>query len=123
MFSILVVLQVIIAIALIGLVLIQHGKGADAGAAFGAGASGTVFGAKGSANFLSRSTAALAAAFFITSLALAYIVSHGGGVQGGSSIADRIVEEQPVVIEDEMPALPDDEPAEEAAPQPAEIPE
>ena len=110
MFSVLVVLQVIIAIALIGLVLIQHGKGADAGAAFGAGASGTVFGAKGSANFLSRSTGGLAAAFFITSLSLAYIVSQGGA--SGGSIADRVINEQPVVI-DEMPQLviPEDEQA------------
>lgn len=58
---------------IVGLVLFQRGKGADAGAAFGAGASGTVFGAKGSANFLSRSTALLAAVFFATSLALAYL--------------------------------------------------
>jgi len=76
MYTILVVLHVLVSIALIGLVLIQHGKGADAGAAFGSGASGTVFGARGSANFLTRVTAWLAAAFFILSLALAYIV-HG----------------------------------------------
>lgn len=122
MFSVLVVLQVIIAIALIGLVLIQHGKGADAGAAFGAGASGTVFGARGSANFLSRSTAGLAAAFFITSLALAYIVSHGGTESG--SIADQMIEPQaPVVIEESLPAIPDEAPvADEAAPA-VEIPE
>ncbi|MGB1581763.1 MAG: preprotein translocase subunit SecG [Nevskiales bacterium] len=125
MFSVLVVLQVIIAIALIGLVLIQHGKGADAGAAFGAGASGTVFGARGSANFLSRSTAALAAAFFITSLALAYMVSHGSSQS--SSLADQIANEaqkQPpaIVIEEDLPTIPE-ESAEEAAPQPVEIPE
>ncbi len=102
MFSVLVVLQVVIAVALIGLVLIQHGKGADAGAAFGAGASGTVFGAKGSANFLSRSTAGLAAAFFVTSLSLAYIVSHGGAQ--GDSVADRVAVEEPVVI-DEQPQI------------------
>ncbi len=76
MYTILVVLHVLVSIALIGLVLMQHGKGADAGAAFGSGASGTVFGARGSANFLTRVTAWLAAAFFILSLALAYIV-HG----------------------------------------------
>lgn len=76
MYTILVVLHVLVSIALIALVLIQHGKGADAGAAFGSGASGTVFGARGSANFLTRVTAWLAAAFFVLSLALAYIV-HG----------------------------------------------
>ncbi|WP_439638354.1 preprotein translocase subunit SecG [Nevskia sp.] len=76
MYTILVVLHVLVSIALIALVLIQHGKGADAGAAFGSGASGTVFGARGSANFLTRVTAWLAAVFFVLSLALAYIV-HG----------------------------------------------
>lgn len=123
MFSVLVVLQVIISVSLIGLVLIQHGKGADAGAAFGAGASGTVFGAKGSANFLSRSTAALAAAFFITSLALAYMVSHGGNQSG--SLADQIKDAPPaVVIEEDLPTIPEESaPAEESAPQPAQIPE
>lgn len=70
--TILVVAHLFLAIGLIGLVLMQHGKGADAGAAFGSGASGTVFGAKGAANFLSRSTAVLAALFFLTSLALAW---------------------------------------------------
>ena len=68
--------HVLISIMIIGLVLIQRGKGAEAGAAFGAGASGTVFGAKGSANFLSRSTGVLAALFFATSLSLAYLGSQ-----------------------------------------------
>jgi len=75
--TIVTVIHVLAALGIIGLVLIQHGKGADAGAAFGAGAaggaSGSVFGAKGSGNFLSRSTAILAAVFFITSLSLAYL--------------------------------------------------
>lgn len=75
MYTILVVVQVLVAIALVALVLLQHGKGADAGAAFGSGASGTVFGARGSANFLSTATAWLAAAFFGISLALAYFVN------------------------------------------------
>jgi preprotein translocase subunit SecG len=73
----LLVVHILVALGIIGLVLIQHGKGADAGAAFGAGAaggaSGTVFGAKGSSNFLSRSTAMLATVFFLTSLSLAYL--------------------------------------------------
>jgi len=68
--------HVVISIMIIVLVLLQRGKGADAGAAFGAGASGTVFGAKGSANFLSRSTAALATLFFVSSLALAFLGSE-----------------------------------------------
>jgi preprotein translocase subunit SecG len=76
MYTFLIVLYVLVSVALVGLVLIQHGKGADAGAAFGSGASGTVFGSRGSANFLSRTTAWLAAAFFVLSLTLAYFM-HG----------------------------------------------
>ena len=75
--TILTVIHMLAALGIIGLVLIQHGKGADAGAAFGAGAaggaSGSVFGAQGSGNFLSRSTAVLATVFFVTSLSLAYL--------------------------------------------------
>ncbi len=66
------VVHIIVAIAVIALVLLQHGKGADMGAAFGSGSSGSLFGATGSANFLSRSTAILATLFFLTSLGLAY---------------------------------------------------
>jgi preprotein translocase subunit SecG len=67
------VLHVVAALVVIGLVLLQHGKGADMGAAFGSGASGSLFGATGSANFLSRTTAVLAAVFFLTSLGLTYL--------------------------------------------------
>jgi preprotein translocase subunit SecG len=74
--------HVIAAVAVIALVLLQHGKGADVGAAFGGGASGSVFGATGSANFLSRATALLAAIFFLTSLGLAYVASHKKGAGG-----------------------------------------
>ena len=70
------VVHVLAAVAVIGLVLMQHGKGADMGAAFGSGASGSLFGSSGSANFLSRATAILAAVFFTTSLSLTYIYSH-----------------------------------------------
>jgi len=72
LFGTIVVVHVLAAIGIIGLVLIQHGKGADMGAAFGGGASGSLFGATGSANFLSRTTAVLAAVFFLTSLGLTY---------------------------------------------------
>ena len=72
---ILLVLQVFISVSLIGLILIQHGKGADAGAAFGSGASSTVFGSGGSSNFLTRSTAVLAIAFLGNSLFLAYLAT------------------------------------------------
>ncbi len=71
--SLLLVFHVITAIIIVVLILLQKGKGADMGSAFGAGASGTMFGSKGSANFLSRSTAVLATIFFITSLTLAYL--------------------------------------------------
>jgi len=74
--SLILILHVALAIGLIGLVLIQHGKGADAGAAFGSGASSTVFGARGSATFLTRLTTAIAAAFFVTSLTLFYFAAN-----------------------------------------------
>lgn len=72
-FSILIVVEIISAVAIIGLVLMQHGKGADMGAAFGSGASGSLFGASGSSNFLSKSTAVAAVVFFSSTLALAYL--------------------------------------------------
>lgn len=70
--TIILTVQLLAAVAMIGLVLIQHGKGADMGAAFGSGASGSLFGASGGANFLSRTTAVLAGVFFVCTLALAY---------------------------------------------------
>src|SRR3990167_1466631 len=70
--TIILTVQMLSALAMIGLILVQHGKGADMGAAFGSGGSGSLFGASGSANFLSRSTAVLAAIFFVCTLALAY---------------------------------------------------
>lgn len=73
--NLLLVFHVIVAISLVGMVLIQQGKGADAGAAFGSGASGTMFGSKGSASFLTRFTGVLATIFFITSLSLAYVAN------------------------------------------------
>ena len=84
-------LQIIAALVMIGLVLIQHGKGADMGASFGSGASGSLFGATGSANFLSRSTAACAAVFFVCTLALAYTSNDRPQAPSGS-ILDRPAE-------------------------------
>ena len=81
--NILVGVQMLTALAMIGLILIQHGKGADMGAAFGSGSAGSLFGASGSANFLSRTTAVLAAVFFVTTLLLAYF-SHARPAGGGS---------------------------------------
>ena len=80
--------QLLAALSMIGLVLVQHGKGADMGASFGSGASGSLFGATGSANFLSRSTAVCATVFFICTLVLAYLGSGGQRSEGGS-VLDR----------------------------------
>ncbi|MBO9677793.1 MAG: preprotein translocase subunit SecG [Acidovorax sp.] len=71
--NVILAVQMLAALGMIGLILIQHGKGADMGAAFGSGSAGSLFGASGSANFLSRTTAVLAAVFFVTTLALAYL--------------------------------------------------
>ena len=85
--TLILTVHVLVALGIIFLVLLQHGKGADMGAAFGGGASGSLFGATGSANFLSRTTAALAVVFFLTSLGLAYVATHkpktGGSVMQG----------------------------------------
>ncbi|HET7525466.1 MAG TPA: preprotein translocase subunit SecG [Burkholderiaceae bacterium] len=88
--NIVLIVQILSAVAMIGLVLIQHGKGADMGASFGSGASGSLFGATGSANFLSRSTAVCAGVFFICTLVLAFVAA-GGKVRsgGGDTVLDR----------------------------------
>ena len=105
------IVHTLIALGIIALVLLQRGKGAEAGAAFGAGASGTVFGARGSTNFFSRTTAILATAFFATSLTLAYISSQRSG-SPDSLIEDVAVEEtmeqapDEVLPDDDVPALP-----------------
>ncbi|OGA20106.1 MAG: preprotein translocase subunit SecG [Betaproteobacteria bacterium RIFCSPLOWO2_12_FULL_63_13] len=100
----LLVVHVIAALAIIGLVLLQHGKGADMGAAFGSGASGSLFGATGSANFLSRTTAIFAAIFFMTSLGLAYQATHRPAVGGGVM---ESVKELPSVPVPSEPARPE----------------
>jgi preprotein translocase subunit SecG len=87
--SVVVVIQVIAALVMIGLVLIQHGKGADMGASFGSGSSGSLFGASGSANFLSRSTAVCAAVFFACTLGLAFLANDRAQPEEGGSVLDR----------------------------------
>jgi preprotein translocase subunit SecG len=79
MYQVIIVIHVLLGLGIIGLILMQQGKGADAGAAFGTGSAGSVFGAQGAASFLSRATAILATLFFITSLGLAMINGHKGG--------------------------------------------
>ena len=94
--TILLVAQVLIAVSLIGLILIQHGKGADAGAAFGSGASSTVFGSQGSSNFLTKATAILAFLFLANSLSLAFIASKRMTAQESLMIGSDLQIEQTV---------------------------
>lgn len=98
--SIALVIHVLLAIGVIGLVLIQHGKGADAGAAFGSGASATVFGARGSASFLTRATTVLAGLFFVTSLVLFYLAAHRDRTVRSVTDSPSVVEEAAPVPED-----------------------
>ena len=93
--TIVLVTHTVIALLIIVLVLLQRGKGADAGAAFGSGASGTVFGSQGSSNFFSRSTAILATAFFISSLSLAYLSSQQ------ADTPDSLIESVVIEIDEE----------------------
>lgn len=104
--TIVLVIQVIAALGLIGLVLLQQGKGADAGASFGSGASQTVFGSTGSGNFLTRTTAILATLFFLSSLGLAYFAKHStqsGEIHFDTAAAPTKVEKAPV---GDLPAAP-----------------
>ncbi|MGB0238309.1 MAG: preprotein translocase subunit SecG [Cycloclasticus sp.] len=126
LFAIVLSVHVLIAALMIGLILIQHGKGADAGAAFGSGASGTVFGSKGSASFLSRSTAILAALFFSTSLALAYL---GGNRAEPDDIIDGISVTQPAESTETTPvdlinnlSTPSEGSTQEEGMKPADVP-
>jgi preprotein translocase subunit SecG len=119
--NVLIVLHVLVALAIIGLVLLQHGKGADMGSGFGGGASGSLFGATGSANFLSRSTAVLAGLFFVLSLALTWVATNRSVEQGGGGVMDA-VRQQPqdvpkqAVPEPQKPAAEASKPAPETAP-------
>ena len=91
--NLVLVVQILSALAMIGLILVQHGKGADMGTAFGSGASGSLFGASGSANFLSRTTAVLATVFLICTLALAYF---GFSVRSAPTSGGSVLERAPV---------------------------
>ena len=101
LYQILLIVYLVVALVLIGFILLQQGKGADAGASFGGGASGTVFGAAGAGNFLSRTTAILATAFFVISLVIGNINSHRNNVKQGafddlSQAAEQIQQQQKV---------------------------
>jgi len=109
MFPVLLSVHILVGLSVIGLVLLQHGKGADMGAAFGSGASGSLFGSSGSANFLSRTTAALASVFFMTSLGLAYMASAKPRVSA-SVMENAVRTESSVPAKIEAPqALPADD--------------
>jgi preprotein translocase subunit SecG len=94
--NLITVIHVLAAAGVISLVLLQHGKGADMGAAFGSGASGSLFGVSGSSNFMSKATAACVVVFFATSLTLAYMASHRAG---GGSVINGAVKTQAVKTE------------------------
>ena len=113
--TILLVVHVMLSLAIISLVLLQRGKGAEAGAALGGGgggASGSVFGAQGSANFLSRSTAVLAAAFFVSSLTLAYLASNRVAPSSVTESIETVVTEQKTPAVNDVPVM--DVPAEQS---------
>jgi preprotein translocase subunit SecG len=116
------VVHILVAVAICGVILLQHGKGADMGAAFGSGASGSIFGAAGSANFLSRTTAALATVFFVTSLGLTYYSAQRSGSAIGGSIMDRAVTTQPAETKLIQPADVPLAPMDNAAPSASDIP-
>jgi preprotein translocase subunit SecG len=121
--TVVLVVHVLTALAVIGLVLLQHGKGADVGAAFGSGASGSIFGATGSANFLSRTTAILAVVFFLSSLGLAYLANlkpkaPGSVMDAGAPPAAGAAKGDPARPADPAKAPPTEAPAS----KPGEVP-
>ncbi|ROR18061.1 protein translocase subunit secG [Comamonas sp. BIGb0124] len=104
--TIVLAVQLLSAIAMVVLILLQQGKGADMGAAFGSGASGSLFGASGSANFLSRSTAVLAGLFLVATLTLAYFGNRPAGSGGSNSVLDNLpvpAQQQPARPVDQIP--------------------
>lgn len=115
LYNILLIVQLIVSLGIIALVLMQHGKGADAGAAFGGGASGSVFGSKGSGNFMSRTTAILATIFFVNSLLLAWIVAHPEGAT--PSVVESVISAPAV---EETNSVPSDVPVPAGTAAPAD---
>ncbi|MDA1372836.1 MAG: preprotein translocase subunit SecG [Proteobacteria bacterium] len=105
--TLIVVIHVIVAIVIVGLVLLQQGKGADAGASFGAGASQTVFGASGSGNFLVKATTVAATVFFVTSLSLAIFARNQSGVSStvGLPVVNQEIQEQATSRQSDVPQL------------------
>ncbi len=105
-FQIILIIHILLALSLIALILMQHGKGADAGAAFGGGSSGSVFGARGANSFLYKLTASIAIGFFLTSLTLAYLATNERGASDEyQGVIDEVTIDAPVVAPSEVPAL------------------
>ena len=105
LYPLVLTVHLLVGVTLIGLVLIQHGKGADMGAAFGSGASGSLFGSSGSANFMSRTTAVFATIFFVTSLSLTYMASNRP--KAATSVLDVVkTQSAPAPAKIETPAAP-----------------
>ena len=109
--NIVMAVQLLSALAMIGLILMQHGKGADAGAAFGGGSSGSLFGASGSANFLSRSTAVLATVFFVSTLFLSYVGYRPTAGTTGASILESVAPGASIPVDAAPPAAAPELPA------------
>jgi preprotein translocase subunit SecG len=111
MYEVLIVVYLLVSISLVGLILIQQGKGADMGASFGAGASGTLFGSSGAGNFLTRSTAVLAIGFFALSLIIGNLsanhVKQDEAWNELNSVTEQVIEEAPVVTEETGTKIPD----------------
>jgi preprotein translocase subunit SecG len=112
--TVVLVVHVLVALTVIGLVLLQHGKGADMGSGFGGGSSGSLFGASGSANFLSRATAVLATVFFLTSLGLAYMATHRTKPSGGVMDAVKTEKSAPASVIPAPAKVPEQPPAKSA---------
>lgn len=132
MYQIIIIIHVLLGLSVIGFVIVQHGKGADAGAAFGSASSGSVFGAQGSSSFLSRTTAILAALFFATSLGLAILSSYQEGeidlINASSTEEGEVVADVPLIDSADNEAVVDGIPAVNPAadgadqhPQPAQV--
>jgi preprotein translocase subunit SecG len=122
---IVLIVHVIVAAGIIGLVLVQHGKGADVGAAFGSGSAGSVFGSAGSANFLSRLTAVLAVAFFLTSMGLTWISTKRGvnkGVMAAPAAASKAPDASGVPAAPVVPAAKSDKAAPADGSKAGEVP-
>jgi preprotein translocase subunit SecG len=111
MYELIVVVDVLSALGIIGLVLLQQGKGADMGAAFGSGASATLFGSRGTANFLSRTTAVLAVVFFVCNIAIAYMAARPSqpefGITGPAPTAPAVPEAPAAPAEPTAPSVPE----------------